>query len=67
MANFKSSSLKVQFLAGYEGDKQLKKTRVYASVDEDATAVQLEKVKDAIASVTGLSVLNAETTVTTTL
>lgn len=67
MANFKSSSLKIQFLAGFNGEKQLKKTRVYSSVDQSATVAQLEKVKDAIASVSGNSILNAETTVTKTL
>lgn len=67
MANFKAASLKLQFLFGMDGEKELKKMRVYNNISEEATEQQLVKVKDLIGSLSKKSIILSEFVTTKSL
>lgn len=65
--NFKSASLRCYFLAGYDGDKEMKISKVYTSVSEDATIEILEEFKNHLAKLTALQILATDVIVTKTV
>lgn len=66
-ATFKSASLKVQYAVGIDGDKQLKQTRTFGNIHENATTTEIEAVKNAITSLSAYAVVQAEIVTTKTI
>lgn len=62
--NFKSSSIRLYFLEGYDGDKELRISKVYPNVREGATFEILEAFKNQMGSLTDLKIVAAEVIVT---
>lgn len=67
MANFKTAALKIQFLVGVDGEKELKKTRVYNNISKSATEQQLVFIKDLIGSLSKKSIVLSEFVTTKSL
>lgn len=67
MTNFKTASLKLQFLYGMDGDKEIKKTRVYNNISKTATDQQLLVLKDLIGTISKKSIVLSEIVTTKSL
>lgn len=66
-ATFKAASFKVQYLTGMDGEKQLKQTRTFANIHENATPAEIEAVKNAITSLSSYAVIQTEIVTTKTI
>lgn len=64
---FKSSSIRLYFITGNDGEKDLKKSKNYANLNETATLEEILDFKDRLTKMTNFIVVDADLVVTKSL
>ncbi|MBQ0138455.1 MAG: hypothetical protein KBT36_04090 [Kurthia sp.] len=64
---FKSSAVKLYFLAGYDGDKEMRKIKTYGNVSENSSMEDIEVFKNGIAGLSDLQLLETDVIITKTI
>lgn len=64
---FKSSVVKLYFLAGYDGGKEIKITKTYGNLNETATLEVVEAFKNGVVALMDLQLLGTDVIITKTI